>query len=210
MVEHGTMRVLRAPTLGWRDVDLREPLSAATGLRVQIENSGRACVLAQMWAWRGAMNASHGELVFISVSDGIGVGVMMNGEVLRGRHNIAGEFGHVPLSLDGPPCSCGANGCWEAYISNRATLARYFGRTMPTEPPRPRTRTSPWRTSSRAPAAATRRPSPRSRRRAATSGSASPRSSTRSIPRVSASAARSRSPGISSRAPSARRWQSAR
>jgi predicted NBD/HSP70 family sugar kinase len=47
---------------------------------------------------------------------------------LRGRHNIAGEFGHVPLSLDGPRCSCGANGCWEAYVSNRATLARYFGR----------------------------------------------------------------------------------
>jgi predicted NBD/HSP70 family sugar kinase len=133
MVQHGTMRVLRAPTLGWRDVDLREPLAAATGLRVQIENSGRACVLAQMWTWRGAMSASHGELVFISVSDGVGVGVMMNGEVLRGRHNIAGEFGHVPLSLDGPPCSCGANGCWEAYISNRATLARYFGRVMPAE-----------------------------------------------------------------------------
>jgi predicted NBD/HSP70 family sugar kinase len=49
---------------------------------------------------------------------------------MRGRHNIAGEFGHVPLSLDGPRCSCGANGCWEAYISNRATLARYFGRPM--------------------------------------------------------------------------------
>jgi predicted NBD/HSP70 family sugar kinase len=64
----------------------------------------------------------------VSVSDGIGVGVIMNGEVLRGRHNIAGEFGHVPLSLDGPRCSCGAQGCWEAYISNRATLARYFGR----------------------------------------------------------------------------------
>jgi predicted NBD/HSP70 family sugar kinase len=59
----------------------------------------------------------------------------MNGEVLRGRHNIAGEFGHVPLSLDGPKCSCGAHGCWEAYVSNRATLARYFGR--PAEPAGP-------------------------------------------------------------------------
>ena len=48
--------------------------------------------------------------MFVSVSDGVGVGVVMNGEVLRGRHNIAGEFGHVPLSLDGPRCSCGANG----------------------------------------------------------------------------------------------------
>ena len=128
MVEHSTMRVLHAPTLGWRNVDLREPLAAATGLEVQIENSGRACALAQMWALRGDHATTAGDLVYISVSDGVGVGVIMNGEVLRGRHNIAGEFGHVPLSLDGPRCSCGSNGCWEAYVSNRATLGRYFGR----------------------------------------------------------------------------------
>jgi predicted NBD/HSP70 family sugar kinase len=128
MVEHATMRVLHAPTLGWRNVDIAEPLSLATGLRVQVENSGRACALAQLWAHRAGSAPAPGDLVFISVSDGIGVGVMMNGDVLRGRHNIAGEFGHTPLSLDGPPCSCGSNGCWEAYISNRATLARYFGR----------------------------------------------------------------------------------
>jgi predicted NBD/HSP70 family sugar kinase len=135
MVEQGTMRVLHAPTLGWRNVDLREALAAATGLRVQVENSGRACALAQMWALGGAAAASQGDLVFVSVSEGIGVGVIINGEVLRGRHNIAGEAGHVPLSLDGPRCSCGNNGCWEAYISNRATLARYFGRAAQ-EPPR--------------------------------------------------------------------------
>jgi len=130
MVEHASMRVLHAPTLAWRDVDLREPLSAATGLPVQIENSGRACALAQMWTLRADMPSMPTDLVFVSVSDGVGVGVIVNGEVMRGRHNIAGEFGHVPLSLDGPRCSCGANGCWEAYISNRATLARYFGRPM--------------------------------------------------------------------------------
>jgi predicted NBD/HSP70 family sugar kinase len=130
MVEHSTMRVLHAPTLGWRNVALREPLAAATGVPVQVENSGRACALAQVWALRGDAAATTRDLVFISVSDGVGVGVIMNGEVLRGRHNIAGEFGHVPLSLDGPRCSCGANGCWEAYVSNRATLARYFGRPV--------------------------------------------------------------------------------
>jgi N-acetylglucosamine repressor len=127
MVEHSTMRVLHAPTLGWRNVDIRESLAAATGLRVEVENSGRACALAQMWTLGGAASA-HGDLVFVSVSEGIGVGVLINGEVLRGRHNIAGEAGHIPLSLDGPRCSCGANGCWEAYISNGATLGRYFGR----------------------------------------------------------------------------------
>ena len=135
MVERATMRILHAPTLGWRDVNLRDALAAATGLPVEIENSGRACALAQLWALRADATAAPTELVFVSVSDGVGVGVIMNGEVLRGRHNIAGEFGHVPLSLDGPRCSCGANGCWEAYVSNRATLARYFGRAMRTDGP---------------------------------------------------------------------------
>jgi predicted NBD/HSP70 family sugar kinase len=133
MVERSTMQILHAPTLGWRNVHLREPLAAATGLAVQIENSGRACVLAQAWAVREG-NAP-GDLVFVSISDGVGVGVMIHGELVRGAHNIAGEFGHIPLSLDGPRCSCGSTGCWEAYVSNRATLARYFGREIETPGP---------------------------------------------------------------------------
>jgi len=129
MVEPNTMRVVYAPTLGWRNVDLREPLEAAIGLPVQIENSGRACALAQLWAMHGQPSAA-GDLVFVNVADGLGVGVIIHGEMLRGRNNIAGEFGHVPLSGDGPRCACGATGCWEAYVSNRATMARYFGRSL--------------------------------------------------------------------------------
>jgi predicted NBD/HSP70 family sugar kinase len=129
MVDRATSRVIYAPTLGWRDVAIREPLARATGLAVHVENSGKACALAQMWAARDDQ-AAGGDLVFVSVSDGIGVGVVVEGEILRGRHNIAGEFGHVPLCIDGPRCSCGARGCWEAYISNLATLSRYFGRDL--------------------------------------------------------------------------------
>jgi N-acetylglucosamine repressor len=125
MTDRRSGRVLHAPTLGWRDVDLKDALSAATSLPVQIENSGRACALAQVWARGGGHS---GDLAFVSVSDGVGVGVVANGEIVRGRNNIAGEFGHVPLSIDGPRCSCGATGCWEAYVSNLATLSRYFGR----------------------------------------------------------------------------------
>jgi predicted NBD/HSP70 family sugar kinase len=129
MVDRATSRVIHAPTLGWRDVEIRESLAAATGLPIHVENSGKACALAQIWATRGDA-AATGDVVFVSVSDGIGVGIVVNGEILRGRHNIAGEFGHVPLSIDGPRCPCGATGCWEAYISNLATLSRYFGRNL--------------------------------------------------------------------------------
>jgi len=126
MVERPSMRVLHAPTLGWRDVDLRDMLSRATGLPVEIENSGRVCAIGQLWAMH-AGDGPAGDFVFVSASDGLGVGVSFQREVLRGRHNLAGEFGHLLLSMDGPKCSCGSNGCWEAYVSNRATLARYFG-----------------------------------------------------------------------------------
>jgi len=135
MVDPGKGRVVHAPTLSWRDVNLRDPLSVALGIPVHIENSGKACALAQLWATRSDVVAS-GNSVFVSVSDGVGVGVVVNGEVLRGRHNTAGEFGHVPLSIDGPRCSCGATGCWEAYVSNLATLSRYFGHDLSEPKPR--------------------------------------------------------------------------
>ncbi|HEX6732809.1 MAG TPA: ROK family protein, partial [Pyrinomonadaceae bacterium] len=79
---------------------------------------------------------ASGNSVFVSVSDGVGVGIVVNGELLRGRHNTAGEFGHVPLSIDGPRCSCGATGCWESYVSNIATLSRYYGRDLNDAKPR--------------------------------------------------------------------------
>jgi len=126
MVDQRSGRILNAPALGWRDVDVRDKLTAATGLPVHIENSGRACTLAQLWLERGHATGPD-SFVFISVSDGLGVGMVANGELVRGHDNIAGEFGHMPLNLDGPRCMCGASGCWEAYVSNLATLSRYFG-----------------------------------------------------------------------------------
>ena len=126
MVDQRTGKILNAPALGWRDVDIRSRLAAATGLTVHVENSGRASALAQLWLTRGETSGGH-NFVYISVSDGVGVGVVVNGELLRGRDHIAGEFGHMPLNLDGPLCMCGNNGCWEAYTSNLATLSRYFG-----------------------------------------------------------------------------------
>ncbi len=130
MLDQKSGVVLNAPTLGWRDVNLLAPLQAEfDGVKVYLENSGKACALSQIWTTRGD-GADSSDIVFVSVSDGVGVGVVINGELVRGKHNTAGEFGHLPLSIDGPPCSCGSNGCWEAYISNLATLSRYFGRNL--------------------------------------------------------------------------------
>ena len=115
-----------SPTLGWREVDLLEPLKAATRRPVVIENSVKACVLGQVWAVRGDAPVD-GPVAFVNVSDGVGVGLAVDGKLLRGAHNTAGEFGHVPLNMYGPRCSCGQRGCWEAYVSKRAIIARYRG-----------------------------------------------------------------------------------
>ena len=130
MVDRESGTVINAPKLGWKRVPLIEMLKKEfKGVAIHLENSGRACALSQIWSSR---KQTHGEndSVFVSVSDGVGVGVVINGELVRVKHNTAGEFGHIPLSIDGPKCSCGAQGCWEAYISNIATLSRYFGRNI--------------------------------------------------------------------------------
>ena len=125
MVDQRTGRILNAPALGWRGIDVRSKLAAATGLPVHVENSGRACALAQLWLEKA--ETARQSFVYVSVSDGVGTGVVMNGELIRGRDHIAGEFGHMPINLEGPLCMCGARGCWEAYTSNLATVSRYFG-----------------------------------------------------------------------------------
>jgi predicted NBD/HSP70 family sugar kinase len=119
-------RLRYSPTLGWRDVDLKEPLQAATGFPVVVENSVKACVLAQVWAVRGDPPVD-GPVAFVNVSDGVGVGIAIDGKLLRGAHNVAGEFGHVTLDRSGPVCACGQRGCFEAFVSKRAILARYLG-----------------------------------------------------------------------------------
>lgn len=127
MVDSVTGRVLNAPHLGWRNVDLRDALTEALGLPVFVENAPVACALAQMWlGQRGGLEMS--DFVYVNVSDGVGTGVIVNGQVLRGKRNSAGEYGHVPISADGPHCHCGGRGCLETYVSNLATVVRYLGR----------------------------------------------------------------------------------
>jgi predicted NBD/HSP70 family sugar kinase len=111
-----------APNLKWSDFDIRGPISKATGLDVELENAANACVLAAVWFDR---MESYRNLVVVTVSEGIGAGVLINGQLARGLNGMAGEFGHVPLDAQGPRCGCGGRGCWEVFGSNRAAL-RYY------------------------------------------------------------------------------------
>jgi len=121
-VEPGSGRLVFAPNLNWTDYDIGEAVQKATGFDVEMENAANACVLAAVWF-------DHFEsrnLVVVTVSEGIGTGILVNGRLARGFSGMAGEFGHVALDPDGPPCSCGSRGCWEVFASNRAALRYYF------------------------------------------------------------------------------------
>lgn len=126
MVDPRSGRVLNSPQLGWHDVDFAEDLSTALGLRVAVENAPKACALAHLW-----LGPRHGEnldnFVYVTVSEGVGAGIVLNGQVVRGHGHTAGEYGHIPINPEGPVCLCGAFGCLEANTSNVATLARYLG-----------------------------------------------------------------------------------
>lgn len=139
MVDRRTGRVIYAPRLGWRDVDLRDGLADRLGYKVRIENAPIACALARLWLSPDGLAGSQ-SFAYASISDGVGVGMVVRGEVLRGETHTAGEFGHVALDRSGPPCICGKRGCWEALAGNAATLARYAQRAAadvraPAQPP---------------------------------------------------------------------------
>jgi predicted NBD/HSP70 family sugar kinase len=122
-IDSSSHRLIFAPNLGWSDLDLKTPLEKATGLPVELENAANACALAELWSGRNCEGVSN--LVAVTVSDEIGVGMIINGQLLRGSTGAAGEFGHVSLVPGGPACRCGNFGCWEMLASNSAAM-RYY------------------------------------------------------------------------------------
>jgi len=128
-IDSSSHRLIFAPNLGWSDLDLKTPLELATGLPVELENAANACALAELWSGRNCEGVSN--LVAVTVSDEIGVGMIINGQLLRGSTGAAGEFGHVSILADGPPCRCGNLGCWEMLASNSAAM-RYYAESAAT------------------------------------------------------------------------------
>ncbi|MES1257442.1 MAG: ROK family transcriptional regulator [Acidobacteriota bacterium] len=126
-VNPATSRLVFAPNLKWRDVDLHGPITAATGLEVELDNAANACALAEEWF---SPRETCRNLVVLTVSEGIGAGILIDGQLARGLNGMAGEFGHVPVDPAGPLCGCGSRGCWEIFASNRAAI-RYYTESGP-------------------------------------------------------------------------------
>ena len=111
--------VVFAPHLSWRHEPLREALQKRVAVPIFVDNDANAAAWAE-WKFGAAQGESH--VMMITLGTGIGGGILINGEVQRGRFGIAGEFGHMQVVPGGHRCECGNRGCWEQYASGNALV----------------------------------------------------------------------------------------
>jgi predicted NBD/HSP70 family sugar kinase len=129
LVDPDTGRAIYIPFFRWRDWAIAEEIEKATGLKVQVDNDANAAAMAELWFGRPEVSDSR-DFIITLVADGIGTGIVFDGQIYRGERGAAGEFGHMIVGEGGPvACSCGNRDCWEAFASERAAVARYLKNT---------------------------------------------------------------------------------
>jgi len=116
-VDEKRSTVMFAPNLAWRDEHLRTSLERMLELAVVVENDANAAAWAEA-RFGAARGESHA--VVLTVGTGIGGGIVIDGELVRGRYGVAAEVGHLNVVPDGRRCGCGLQGCWEQYGSGSA------------------------------------------------------------------------------------------
>lgn len=118
---------------GWREVPIGNSLKKKLGIPVFVDNDVNVMALGEFFfgAGKGARN-----MLCVTLGTGVGGGLILNGELYRGSSCAAGEFGHMPISIDGPKCNCGSSGCIEAYVGKNyiirkaAAMIRKGSRTL--------------------------------------------------------------------------------
>lgn len=116
--ETGTCRY--TPLFGWTDVPVASPIAKRLDRPVLVENDCNALTVAEQWFGRG-----HGvdDFVVVTVGQGVGAGIVIDGSLYRGADGAAGEIGHLPVAGATLPCRCGRSGCLEAVSSDKAVFS---------------------------------------------------------------------------------------
>lgn len=104
---------------GWSDYPVRAEIERRLGAKVFLDNDANFAALGEKWmgAGRGVSN-----MAIVTLGTGIGGGIVLQDKIFHGMNGMAGEFGHVPIDWDGPPCGCGSHGCAEQYASASAVM----------------------------------------------------------------------------------------
>jgi glucokinase len=109
-------RIMKSPNMLWDAVPIRDDLIAGLNMPVYMDNDANAGVLAE-WFFGCAQGKS--DVIYLTMSTGVGGGIVAGGKLLAGASGIAGELGHIILDPNGPLCGCGQLGCLEAYCGGR-------------------------------------------------------------------------------------------
>ncbi len=114
--------VFAAPNLhGWSNVPLKALLEERLGMAVEVGNDANAAGLGE---WMFGSGRGTQNFAYVTVSTGIGGGVIADGRLLLGYKGMAAEVGHMMIEANGPLCGCGNRGCWEALASGTALARR--------------------------------------------------------------------------------------
>jgi len=124
LVDRAEGVLIVSPNLGWKAVPVRALLEGELGLPVYVENDANAAAFAELW-YGPLDEVSARTLLCVLVVEGLGTGLIINGQLHVGTSIGLGGFGHMTMDPEGPPCSCGRRGCWETFASDTATLKRY-------------------------------------------------------------------------------------
>lgn len=130
----GIIRFL--PNYGWENVNLRDRIESRLGLPCFIDNSSNTLAAAERWFGEGK---GVDNFLVVTLLNGVGLGIVINGHIYRGAEGIAGEFGHNIIVPDGPLCRCGKKGCVESFagmisLIRDAKLAAAEGKWQPVDP----------------------------------------------------------------------------
>lgn len=113
-------RTVEAPLVGWHGLPLAAALEERLGLPILIDNDVNTLAVAERLYGRGR---SVDHFLTLTMGRGVGLGIVVNGELYRGKRGGAGEFGHLRVARDGPVCHCGKTGCLEAFVADDALVA---------------------------------------------------------------------------------------
>jgi glucokinase len=120
-IDAATGLVHFAPNLGWKQFPLAQEMMNRLKIPVKITNDVRAAAWGE---WLYGAGKGCQDLICLFVGTGIGAGIVSNGHMLSGSNNAAGEVGHIPIALNGPLCTCGNRGCFEAIAGGWAIARR--------------------------------------------------------------------------------------
>lgn len=121
-MSHKLGLIIAPPNLpGWKDVPLRDRITAGTGIPANLENDANAAAYGEFWAGGGK---GTNDMVFFTLGTGIGGGVIIDGKLVRGYFDNGAELGHMIVVPNGRLCGCGQYGCVEAYASAHFTAVR--------------------------------------------------------------------------------------